>query len=283
MQGGPGVVILVRHAPSLHHGAATHRSDPLRSARRRGTFRDMGSVRARPLVVAVMLTAGAILASACSDGGGVTSGAGGAATTTTAHPSAPRCRARPPAPWSRPPASPSRTSTHIAVCTPLTYATNPPSGGDHWPIWAAFKKYTSVVPREMYVHDLEHGAGATGCSSTADRLDVVLLRPRNPFDGMADPLCLSTPARRRPPSSSPPTPTATPIAAPAPGPRYTATCIDLPSLRGFANANYGKGREVLCTDGVDVEASPPCAPVDGGTGGLEHLPRAPHPQPRAGG
>ena len=27
----------------------------------------------------------------------------------------------------------------------------------HWPVWAAHAKYTAPIPRQMYVHNLEHG------------------------------------------------------------------------------------------------------------------------------
>jgi hypothetical protein len=240
----------------------------------------MGSVRAhalqmgetpkpppRAFVLAATLAAGAILASACGDGSNVVSGAGGTAATTTTHPTAPPLPGETDCTVVETTSIPEPDFNHIAICTPLTYATNPPSGGNHWPIWGAFKKYTEVLPREMYVHDLEHGAIVftyncpSGCPDVVTALGSV-------FDGMADPLCLSIPGG--PPARVVLTPDPdlpTPIAASAWGATYTATCIDVPSLRAFANANYGKGREVLCTDGVDVEASPPCGPLDGGTGG----------------
>jgi hypothetical protein len=153
---------------------------------------------------------------------------------------------------------------HIAVCTPLSYVTNPPSGGNHWPIWGAYKKYTSILPREMYVHDLEHGAidflyRCDGpCPDVVSALGGV-------FDGFGDPLCLAIPGG--PPARVVLTADpdlATPIAAAAWGATYTATCIDVPSLQAFANANYGHGREVLCNDGVDVDTTPVC-PTDAGT------------------
>jgi hypothetical protein len=227
----------------------------------------MGSVRARPFVLAATLASGAILASACSDDGGVVSGAGGTPVTTTTHPTAPPLPGETDCTVTEVTSIPEPDFNHIAVCTALTYATNPPSGGNHWPVWAAFKKYTEVVPREMYVHDLEHGAVVfsyncpSGCPDVVSALASV-------FDGMADPLCLSNPGGPAARVVLTPDPDlATPIAASAWGATYTATCIDLPSLRAFANANYGKGREVLCANGVDVEASPPCGPLDGGTGG----------------
>jgi hypothetical protein len=151
---------------------------------------------------------------------------------------------------------------HITPCTPITYP-SPPSGGNHWPIWAAFKKYNTVVPREMYVHDLEHGAivftynCADGCPDVVAALGEV-------FDGLADPLCLQTPGG--PPARAVLTADpllTTPIAASSWGDTYTATCIDIPSLRAFANAHYGMGREPLCADGVDVDTTSVC-PADAG-------------------
>jgi hypothetical protein len=35
---------------------------------------------------------------------------------------------------------------------------NPPASGPHWPVWSAWGAFTdSVVPRERWVHNLEHG------------------------------------------------------------------------------------------------------------------------------
>ena len=172
---------------------------------------------------------------------------------------------------------------HIAACTPLTYATNPPSGGDHWPIWAAYKKYTTPVPREMYVHDLEHGAIVLAYRCAGACPDVVAaLSTRVRRDGRPALPLHPRRARRARGAHARSRLLATPIAAAAWGATYTATCIDVPSLRAFANAHYGQGREQLCTDGIDVEKAPPCAPVDAGRG-ARGPPRAPHPQPRAGG
>lgn len=153
---------------------------------------------------------------------------------------------------------------HITPCTPITYATNPPSGGDHWPIWAAYKIYTEVVPREMYVHDLEHGAIVLTyrCSGACPEVVAALTQV---FESMADPECLTLmgPAARMVLTPDPLLPT--PIAASAWGATYTATCIDVPSLQAFANAHYGQGREDFCTDGQDIESMPLCA--DAGDGG----------------
>lgn len=44
------------------------------------------------------------------------------------------------------------------VTTPVKYAQNPPVGGNHNPRWLNCGIYTSPVPNENAVHDLEHGA-----------------------------------------------------------------------------------------------------------------------------
>ncbi|HVJ15023.1 MAG TPA: DUF3105 domain-containing protein [Polyangiaceae bacterium] len=48
--------------------------------------------------------------------------------------------------------------THVALCSEVTYATNPPSSGSHYPTWADFGVYDFPLPRGFWVHNLEHGA-----------------------------------------------------------------------------------------------------------------------------
>ncbi|MBK9265581.1 MAG: DUF3105 domain-containing protein [Polyangiaceae bacterium] len=147
-------------------------------------------------------------------------------------------------------------AAHVTTCTPVTYATNPPSGGNHWPTWAAFKKYTQRVPREMYVHAMEHGAVVLsyrcddGCPDVVAALETV-------FDeAQGDPLCVmqgNGPKTRL--VLTPDPDLDTPIAASAWGATYTATCIDTESLGTFISANYDKGPEKLCYPGEDIETT----------------------------
>jgi hypothetical protein len=141
---------------------------------------------------------------------------------------------------------------HIDPCTPITYA-SPPSGGDHWPIWALYEEHTDVVPREMYVHNLEHGAivftyACDGCDDVRDAY-------RAEIATIADPLCLQTVGPVARVLTTPDPLLDTPMALSAWGATYTATCVDPPSIHAFVLAHYGNGREPLCNEG---EAAPSC-------------------------
>jgi hypothetical protein len=46
---------------------------------------------------------------------------------------------------------------HIPEDQTPTYANNPPVSGMHYPVWARWQKYTDVIPRGYWVHNLEHG------------------------------------------------------------------------------------------------------------------------------
>jgi len=141
---------------------------------------------------------------------------------------------------------------HVASCTPLTYATNPPTSGSHYPIWAAFKTYTSAVPRGFYVHSLEHGAVVIGynCPAGCDA-DLALLQAY--LDARpADPLCVA-PLKNR--FIVTPDPLLdVPFAAAAWGASLESTCLDLPALGAFIDAHYAKSPENFCFDGTDVTA-----------------------------
>ena len=80
----------------------------------------------------------------------------------------------------------------------------PPSGGDHAPIWLNCGFYSTPQPTENAVHDLEHGAVwiAYGPStSAADRAVIKKLAAKDhvvatPLDGMAAPIVLVAWERR---------------------------------------------------------------------------------------
>jgi hypothetical protein len=154
-----------------------------------------------------------------------------------------------------------------------TWDSNPPSSGDHYPIWAAFQEYDAAVPRGYYVHDLEHGAidflykcsddggapdagdaggdagdggdaGLTGCAALVDGLrQAVASIP-------TDPLCDVDSGLRVRFVITPDPLIDHPVAAAAWGWTYNADCVDLATLEAFAKAHYAQGTENFCANGT---------------------------------
>ena len=140
------------------------------------------------------------------------------------------------------------SASHVELCSDVSYPTNPPSGGDHWPRWAAYGTYDQPVAHELLVHDLEHGAVALlhdceGCASVTEAFTQV-----TEAHG-ADPKCLQNGSVAR--FVIAPDPSLDhPIALAAWGATYVATCVDVPSLTTFVEEHYAKGPEDTCAVGV---------------------------------
>ena len=142
---------------------------------------------------------------------------------------------------------------HVPIGTDITWDSNPPSSGSHYPIWAAYQAYTSPVPRGYYVHDEEHGGiillyncpDDGGCPDVAAALQSV-------SDAIPDdPLCAAAGQGVRVRTVITPDPLIdVPVAAAAWGWVYKAQCVDLPTLTAFALQHYGQGPEVLCANGT---------------------------------
>jgi hypothetical protein len=150
---------------------------------------------------------------------------------------------------------PLQPGIHVPIGTDITtWDSNPPSSGQHYPIWAAYQEYDAAVPRGYYVHDLEHGAidylyncalldgGADACAAVVTGLEqAVTAMP-------TDPLCDPTVRVRH---VLTPDPLITvPVAAAAWGWTYQAACVDLPTLEAFAQQHYAQSPENFCTNGV---------------------------------
>ncbi|MFT3771932.1 MAG: DUF3105 domain-containing protein [Minicystis sp.] len=211
-------------------------------------------------ILSLGAAAGVVLpAAGCGSGGsGGTGGGGTGPVTTILHPNAPPLPGQSECKVVEVTGIPVASAMHVPACTPVDYPTNPPSGGNHWAIWAAYKKYTAPIPREMYVHDLEHGAVVLlyrcdgACPDVVAALDEV-------FASLSDPSCAGPPGPSARVIVAPDPDLDTPIAAAAWGATYTATCIDVTSLEAFAADHYAQGPEDLCGDGLDVSVGSPCA------------------------
>ncbi|MDP9033947.1 MAG: DUF3105 domain-containing protein [Myxococcota bacterium] len=144
------------------------------------------------------------------------------------------------------------SGAHVPIGTVVSWSSNPPSSGEHFPIWAAYQAYATPVPRGYYVHDLEHGAvvllyacGDAGCPDVVAALGAV----SNAIP--TDPLCSAGAEGVRVRTVISPDPLLdVPVAAAAWGWTYKAQCLDLPSLTQFALDHYGQGPESLCANGT---------------------------------
>jgi hypothetical protein len=157
---------------------------------------------------------------------------------------------------------------HVLACSPVSYGTTPPSSGNHYPVWAAYKTYSSPIPPGFFVHNLEHGGIALfhdcGGDCSAELSSLASWEQGLP----ADSTCSAVPHRV--------------IVAPFPnlGHRFalvawthilTMDCVDTSAMDNFYRAYYGKGLESMaCGNGVDLEApgsvpAPDCGLGSGAT------------------
>lgn len=142
-------------------------------------------------------------------------------------------------------------SPHVATCSAVTYETDPPTSGPHYPVWAAFKTYGVAVNPGFLVHALEHGAIViswrcdNGCESSLAALNTMLEARA------ADPLCDPLVKHRIIVVPRPTQDVA--LVAWAWGASFKAGCFDLAGLSDFIDAWYAKGPENVCAQGVDIE------------------------------
>lgn len=144
--------------------------------------------------------------------------------------------------------------THVAECSYVHYDTLPPSSGNHYPVWAAYKTYTLPVPEGYWVHNLEHGTVVLSynCEDAGCAEDVAAAQTF--MDGYpADPVCTSLEAGVEHRLLMTPDPHLdVRFAASAWGWTLRANCFDPVAFQAFADAHYGQGPEDLCGDGEDV-------------------------------
>lgn len=134
---------------------------------------------------------------------------------------------------------------HVPEGSAVSYTSNPPASGPHYPVWARYEAYTTPLGRGYWVHNLEHGA------------IVMLYRPDTPPAVVAalsdafrslpvDPQC-GHPRALLTPDPLLPRPMIAVIAADW---LLTADAVDGPSIRDFALAHRGRGPENICQGGT---------------------------------
>ena len=142
---------------------------------------------------------------------------------------------------------PDEGATHIPCTSPAVYMTNPPSSGNHYPIWAAYQTYTSLVPWGNLVHCLEHGAIVIVYNCPAGCADEVA-RAQAWIDALpADPACGTNRLVLAP--------------DPALDVRWGASawtwtlrsdCFDETAFTQFFTDHYNMGRELVCGGGANT-------------------------------
>jgi len=149
--------------------------------------------------------------------------------------------------------------THVPTCSEVSYADNPPAGGQHYPVWAAFQSYSIAVPRGFWVHDLEHGAIVfsyncvalpAGCADEVAQVQALI-------DALPkDPACSAATPRRVVLTPDPLLDTRWGVSAW--GFTLRAECVDEQRFRQFYLNHFALGPEDLCSPGSDFGGTPPC-------------------------
>jgi hypothetical protein len=142
---------------------------------------------------------------------------------------------------------PSEGGEHLTSCQPFpTYQTEPPSSGNHYPVWADYHTYKTPVPWGHLVHSLEHGAIVIvyncpgGCAGEVARAQALI--DQQPVD----PGCVS-PTRHRIILAPDPTLDVR-WAASAWTWTLRAPCFDAAAFGDFIHAHYDMGGESFCNE-----------------------------------
>ena len=140
-------------------------------------------------------------------------------------------------------------SPHVAEGTAVTYDSNPPSSGPHYPTWANFQEYAQPVADGYLVHSMEHGAVLLlyRCASAAACPEIVAALRTVRAGIPTDPLC--DPGIRVRVILAPRPSLETAVAAAAWGFTYEADCVDAASLTQWGIDHYAKAPENFCSPG----------------------------------
>jgi hypothetical protein len=148
---------------------------------------------------------------------------------------------------------------HVPECSGIEYASNPPAGGPHYPIWAAYQSFSFAVPRGFWVHDLEHGGIVYGynCTLFPDGCEDEVTRVQAMIDALpADPACSGAAPRRVVLTPDPLLDVRWGVSAW--GFTLRAPCADIERFRQFYLNHFALGPENLCNPGTDFSGVLPC-------------------------
>ena len=150
---------------------------------------------------------------------------------------------------------------HVSPGAPISWSSNPPATGKHYPTWAGWFRSYSSLERGYWMHNAEHGGVILlyrcpeGCAEDlAALIAVAQARPQ-------DPMCALPVQNRVMVVADPLLPEGTKIAAVAWNAYYTASCVDAAALTAFVDGHYGRAPEDFCSDGLPMGGTRIPAPI----------------------
>ena len=144
---------------------------------------------------------------------------------------------------------PDEGAQHIACTSPATYLSEPPSSGNHYPVWAAYQSYAAPVPWGNLVHSLEHGAVVIVYNCPGGCPDEVA-GAQAWIDALPpDPVCGDNRVVLAPNPTLP-----VRWAASAWTWTLRADCFDDAAFTQFFTDHYDHGLEVICGGGANTAA-----------------------------
>lgn len=139
---------------------------------------------------------------------------------------------------------PNEGANHVVSCSNACYGTMPPSSGNHYPSWPAYKAYAQPVPWGFLVHGLEHGSIIVTYNCPCDCPDEVAAATAWIAKLPADENCTGAPPPR---IVLAPDPTLdVRWAASAWGWTLRAAAFDPAAFQAFFSAHYDRGGESIC-------------------------------------
>jgi hypothetical protein len=132
---------------------------------------------------------------------------------------------------------------HVTEGSAITYRSNPPASGPHYPVWLRYEEFATTLPRGYWVHNLEHGAIVFLYRPDAPPAAITALRSL--YAGLtSDRDCGHRLAVLMPDATLP-----RPIAAVAADWLLLADGVHAPTINDFVNARRNRGPERVCDPG----------------------------------
>ncbi len=149
---------------------------------------------------------------------------------------------------------------HVPPCSAVEYQTNPPSAGDHYPIYPRYGVYSAAIPRGFWVHTLEHG-GVVLTYSCADCEDEVSQAEELIADTEPALACCTASGCPKDAANqlllTPDPGLSTAWAASSWGFTLTADCFEPSVFRSFVDAHRDTGMtpELICSDALATDVT----------------------------